>query len=127
MKKSFLLLITAFCLLSSHGQNKQTKQLAKNVDALLSGQLKQNEPGVAVLIAKNNNIVYKKAFGSADIELNVALQPDMVFRIGSITKQFTAIGILQLIEQHKLSLHDSIQQYIRDFPPKGTKITIETY
>ena len=44
----------------------------------------------------------------ANLELNVPMQPDMVFRIGSITKQFTAIAILQLMEQGKLSLQDDI-------------------
>jgi len=53
------------------------------------------------------------------------MQPDMIFRIGSITKQFTAIGISQLVEQGKISLQDSIQKYIKDFPSKGNTITIE--
>ncbi len=49
----------------------------------------------------------------------------MVFRIGSITKQFTAVAILQLVEQGKISLQDSVQKYIKDFPSKGYTITIE--
>jgi len=59
------------------------------------------------------------------MELDVPMQPDMVFRIGSITKQFTAVAILQLVEQGKISLQDSIQKYIKDFPAKGYSITIE--
>ncbi len=58
--------------------------------------------------------------------MNVAMQPDMVFRVGSITKQFTAIGILQLVEQGKISLQDSMQKYIPNFPSKGYTITIES-
>jgi len=125
MKKLFLFLVASFLLNYSYGQSKQDKQLIKSMDQLLSGQFKQNEPGVAILVAKSGNIVYEKAFGSANIELNVTMQPDMVFRIGSVTKQFTAVAILQLVEQGKISLHDSIQQYVRDFPPKGSIITIE--
>ena len=53
------------------------------------------------------------------------MQSDMIFRIGSITKQFTAIAILQLVEQGKISLQDSIQKYIHDYPTKGYTITIE--
>src|SRR5678815_4815561 len=112
MKKTilftFYLLVTNF-LFSQNGINSQ---LERSVDSLIAIQFKPNEPGVSILIAGKNGIVYKKAFGSANVELNVAMQPDMIFRVGSITKQFTAIGILQLVEQGKISLQDSVQQYI---------------
>lgn len=49
----------------------------------------------------------------------------MVFNIGSVTKQFTAVAILQLVEQSKISLNDSVQKFIPDFPSKGYTITIE--
>ena len=61
----------------------------------------------------------------ADIELNVPMQSDMVFRIGSITKQFTAVCILQLMEQGKLGLQDEITKFIPDYPTQAHKITIE--
>lgn len=107
------------------GQMAEDNDLNKAIDSLVSPRFKQSEPGVAILIARNGNIIYKKAFGSANIELNVAMQPDMIFRIGSITKQFTAVGILQLVEQGKISLQDSIQKYIPGYPSKGFTITIE--
>ncbi|HSC53272.1 MAG TPA: serine hydrolase domain-containing protein [Phnomibacter sp.] len=119
---SFLFLLNAPCL---HAQTASNTQLANAVDSLIATQFKPNEPGISVLIAHKNEIVYKKAFGSAHVELNVPLQPDMIFRVGSITKQFTAIGILQLVEQGKISLQDSIQKYIPGFPSKGHTITIE--
>src|SRR5690606_299216 len=56
---------------------------------------------------------------------NVPMRPEMVFRIGSVTKQFTAIAILQLMEQGKLSLQDEITKYIPDYPMHGHSITIE--
>ena len=99
--------------------------LEKSVDILVSLQFKTNEPGISILVAKHAQIVYEKAFGSLNVELNVPMQPDLVFRIGSITKQFTAVGILQLVEQGKISLQDSVQRYIADFPSKGYTITIE--
>jgi len=99
--------------------------LSRTLDSLLSPQFKLTEPGIAVLVAKKGEIIYKKAFGSANIELNTPLQPDMVFRIGSITKQFTAVAILQLAEQGRLTLQDSVRQYIKDFPSKGHTITLE--
>ncbi|MEP7377459.1 MAG: serine hydrolase domain-containing protein, partial [Chitinophagaceae bacterium] len=126
MKKSLSLFIICFVVLTStYGQTDQDNQLGKSIDSLVLEQIKPNEPGVAILIAKNGKIVYEKAFGSANLELNVPLHPDMIFKIGSVTKQFTAVAILQLVEQGKISLQDSVQKYIQDFPFKGYTITIE--
>jgi len=126
MNKSFCLFSISFLfLISCFGQVREDNQLEKSVDSLVLLQFKPNEPGISILIAKKGQIIYKKAFGSANVELNVPMQPDMIFRVGSITKQFTAIGILQLVEQGKISLLDSIQKYIPTFPAKGYTITIE--
>ncbi|MBI1780713.1 MAG: beta-lactamase family protein [Sphingobacteriales bacterium] len=126
MTKSCLLSIFFLFLLTyTYGQNKQDKQLAKVLDEILSGQFKPRDPGCAVLVTKKGQIIYEKSFGSADMELNVPLKPEMIFRLGSMTKQFTAVAILQLMEQGKLSLQDSVQKFIKDFPYKGYKVTIE--
>jgi CubicO group peptidase (beta-lactamase class C family) len=125
MQKIIPLLLCLVTATSSFSQNDTNNQLEKSVDNLIATQFKKNEPGISVLIASKNGIIYKKAFGSANVELNVLMQPDMIFRIGSITKQFTAIGILQLVEQGKISLQDSVQKYIPEFPFKGYTITIE--
>ena len=61
----------------------------------------------------------------ANLELDVPMKPEHVFRIGSITKQFTAIAILQLMEQGKLSLQDDITCFIPDYPTQGSFITIK--
>src|SRR5580693_277151 len=106
-------------------QAQPDDHLVKSIDSLVAPQFEGNQPGISILIAKKGQIVYQKAFGSANLELNTPMQPDNVFRIGSITKQFTAVAILQLVEQGKISLQDSIQKYIKDFPSKGYTITIE--
>lgn len=103
----------------------ELKQMTSEFDRLLSEQFKPGETGCAALVAKNGQIIYKKAFGMANLELNVPMQPDMVFRIGSITKQFTAVSILQLMEQGKLSLQDDIRKFISDYPTQAYNITIE--
>ena len=99
--------------------------MAKSLDSLVSPQFEGNQPGISILVAKKGQIVYQKAFGYANLELNVPMQPSMVFRIGSITKQFTAVAILQLVEQGKISLQDTVQKFIKDFPSKNYPITIE--
>ncbi|WP_431245154.1 serine hydrolase domain-containing protein [Flavobacterium sp. P21] len=99
--------------------------MGKNLDELLSSKFGPLEPGCEILVAKKGKIVYKNAFGNANLELNVPMKPEMVFKLGSITKQFTAVAILQLVEQGKISLQDSLQKFIPDYPSKSKTITIE--
>lgn len=120
-----LSLVMAFIANVISAQSLTPKQLTAEYDKILSEQFKPGETGCAALVAKNGQIIYRKAFGMADLELNVPMQPEMVFRIGSITKQFTAIAILQLMEQGKLSLQDEITKFIPDYPMHGHSITVE--
>lgn len=98
---------------------------AKKINQLIAESYPSIAPGVVVLIADRNKIIYEESFGTASIELNVPMRPEMVFRIASITKQYTAIAILQLVEQGKMSLTDSIQRFVKDFPYKGHTVTIQ--
>lgn len=94
-------------------------------DSLAAGQFPKDGPGAVVLLSRADQVLYKKAFGKADIELDVDMQPGNVFRLGSITKQFTACAILRLEEEGRLSTADDIRKYIPDFPNKNKVITIE--
>lgn len=126
MNKFFLTLIVLLIVQGGiYAQNKQDKKLVTALDALIPKRLPDIAPGCVVLVAKKGKIIYEKAFGSADLGLSTPMQTDMMFRIGSITKQFTAIAILQLVEQGKISLQDSIQKYVPDYPYSGFPITIE--
>lgn len=80
-------------------------------------------PGLAVLVARGDDVLYRDARGMASIELGVPLSPDHVFRIGSVTKQFAAAGLLQLIDQGKLALDDPLSKFLPEFP-NGTAITV---
>ncbi|MEO5910198.1 MAG: serine hydrolase domain-containing protein [Pelobium sp.] len=82
-----------------------------------------NKPGANFLVAKNGNIIYEKAFGMANLELNVPMNINNVFEIGSMTKQFTAISIVMLTEQGKINLYDHLNKYIPNFP-NGEKISL---
>lgn len=96
----------------------------KKIDSLiLTGFGNQNEPGGAFLVSKKGKIIYRKAFGKANLELDVNMMPDNVFQIGSMTKQFTAAAVLLLEQQGKLKVGDPISKYIKDYP-SGDKITI---
>lgn len=120
-----IILMMVFVTLLVQAQPAKTKAMTSEFDKLLSEQFKPGETGCAALVAVKGEIIYKKAFGMADLELNVPMQADMIFRVGSITKQFTAIAILQLMEQGKLSLQDDITSFIPDYPTQAYKITIE--
>lgn len=119
------LIIPVFFLFVSIFSSAQDRVLEKALDSALTKNFKPKEPGIGVFAARKGQIIYQKAFGSANIELDVPMQPGMVFKVGSITKQFTAIAILQLVEQGKLSLQDSVQKFVPGFPWKGHTVTIE--
>ena len=114
MKKLIFLLSFALLFNITFAQQKTDSQLATEFDKLLSEQFKTDEPGATVLVSRNGQIIYKKAFGMANLELNVPMQVDNVFLIASIGKQFTAVAILQLMEQGKLNLQDEITKFIPD-------------
>jgi CubicO group peptidase (beta-lactamase class C family) len=78
-----------------------------------------------VIVVKDAKIIFRKGQGMANLEFGVPIEPDMVFRLGSITKQFTAVAILMLAEQGKLALDDSISKFLPDYPTHGHLITVE--
>lgn len=105
-------LVFAFVIIFSATAQKMPKDshnLTPAIDKILEEDFKPDGPGAAVIVAKNGKIIYHKGIGMANLEPGVPMKADMVFRIGSITKQFTAVAILQLMEQDKLSLKDDIR------------------
>lgn len=98
-----------------------TQTIEFKIDSIFLEQDFQNSPGYAVLVAKGNNDIYRKAFGFANLEHKIKLSPNHIFRIGSITKQFTACAILKLEEEGKLSVEDNITKYIRTIQFKEIK------
>jgi CubicO group peptidase (beta-lactamase class C family) len=81
-------------------------------------------PGVALTIIQNGKAIKTSAYGLANIELNVSVKVETVFEIGSVTKQFTAAGILLLAQDGKLSVDDKISSHLKHIPETWTNITI---
>lgn len=79
-----------------------------------------------VLVAKGDEVLFKKGYGYASIEFQVSNTPVTKLRLGSITKQFTAVAILQLVENGKIDLEGTITDYLPDYPaePHGGKVTV---
>lgn len=115
-----LALVASFSSTFLHAQDLNSK-----IDQLLSAQFPADGPGCTAIVAKGDQVLYRKAFGMAHLELDVPMKPEHVFRIGSITKQFTGAAILKLEEAGKLSVQDDITKYLPDYPTQGHKITIE--
>ena len=124
MKNSFRFqIILIIAVLFSSGLFSQG--IEEQFDTLLMKKFNTDEPGGTVLVVKKGEVIYRKAFGKANLELDVDMKPEYIFRIGSITKQFTACAILKLAEEGKLSLQDDITKHIKDYPSHGHTITIE--
>jgi len=99
--------------------------LAKKIDAVMTEVYHPDGPGAAIIVRKDGKTIFRKGYALADLELGVPVEPDMVFRLGSITKQFTAVSILMLAEQAKLGLQDEITKFLPDYPTQGRRITVE--
>lgn len=92
---------------------------------IIKTELENQSPGGSIIIAKEGNIIYNQSYGKASIELDVDMTNANVYRIASLSKQFTAIAILKLVEQGKLALTDDITKYIEEYPTQDHIITIE--
>ena len=66
------------------------------IDALLAAEIEPGGPGAAIAVIRDGKFIHRKAYGLANIEWGVPLNPDAVFRIASLTKQFTAVAIMML-------------------------------
>jgi CubicO group peptidase (beta-lactamase class C family) len=104
-------------------------ELSRYADELLTATYPAGQPGAVALVVRDGRTVLRKGYGLADLELGVPLRPDMVFEVGSVTKQITAAAILMLQERGKLSVQDEITKHLPDYPAygptHGQKITLE--
>ncbi|KQZ03681.1 hypothetical protein ASD21_20580 [Caulobacter sp. Root1455] len=98
---------------------------AKQARELITPYLEPEGFSGSILVAKDGAPMWRESFGAADREWDVANTADTKFRLGSITKQFTATAILQLVEQGKLSIDDPVSKYYADAPPAWAKVTIK--
>lgn len=101
----------------------QTK--AEKIDALVRQYVANRQFNGAILVADKGKVIIKKGYGMANMEWNIANTSTTKFRLGSVTKQFTAILIMQLVEQGKLKLNGKVTTYLPDYPKAtGDNITI---
>lgn len=114
-----------FAALLIAGAAQADAPLDERIDKALKPFFRADAPGATVIVMKDGAPVFRKAYGMADVDKNTPMQPEMQLRLGSITKQFTAVAILMLAEQGKLSLQDDVTRFLPDYPSGGKHITIE--
>lgn len=125
VQKSHLLVMLCFILFAVNVFSQNPLEAPfQTIDSLLAQEYSSQQPGIAVLAAVGDEIVFKKSYGLADLDEQESLSTDVVFEIGSMTKQFTSASILQLVEKGEVRLDDPIQKYIEFFPSKIYPITI---
>ncbi|HKR11604.1 MAG TPA: serine hydrolase [Pyrinomonadaceae bacterium] len=119
--KSLALLLLLFITANS----SFAQQTARQIDELMKKYYDYGQFNGSILVAEKGQVVYAKGLGFANMEWSIPNQPDTKFRIGSITKQFTATLILQLVEDGKLKLDGKITDYLTDYrKDTGDRVTI---
>ena len=100
-------------------------EIARRVDAAIARVRARPEfVGVSVAVARGDRMILDRGYGIADLEWNAPADAGTPFRIGSLTKQFTAAAIMKLVEQGKLSLDDPLARYVPEFDTGGRTVTI---
>ena len=118
------LMILSFVLVSTFHQSAAQSK-AEKIDALMKLYHEYGQFNGSVLVAENGTVILKKGYGFANMEWGTLNQSDTRFRLGSITKQFTSMLVMQLVQQGRIKLDGKIRDYLPDYPKKtGDKITI---
>ncbi len=102
-----------------------SRLMADDVDDLVQNEMRRHPiPGLALEIVQNGKPAKIAAYGMANLEWQAPVTPETVFEIGSVTKQFTAAGILLLAQEGKLSVDDKASRYLKETPASWTNITL---
>ena len=117
--------IALIALTASTAAAQSERPLAQRLDSLArSGVLESRAAGIAAAVVRGNDTLLFVGYGKADVERNVPMPVDALFEIGSATKQFTAVALLQLRDEGKLSLDDEITRWLPDFDTRGHTVTL---
>ncbi len=103
---------------------RPVEDIATDLDVLFAFAYPEKAPGAAVIVVRDGKTLLRAGFGMANLELDIAIEPDMVFRIGSVTKQFTAVALLILEGEGKVELDGALTTYLPDYPKSDPPITL---
>lgn len=119
-----LFLTTSLCICQLNTALAQQNDVQEKVNDYINTYIQMNQFSGSILIAEKGQIIVKKGYGYANYEFDILNNPEIRFRIGSLTKGFTAVAILQLEEKGLLSIDDKLLKYIPDYP-RGNEISIK--
>lgn len=111
--------------LAGQSRPRPVPNFAAQADRLVARDYPPDGPGAAIIVVKDGRTLLRKGYGLADLELKVPVRPNMMFRLGSVTKQFTAALVMMLVEEGRLALDDEIGKYLPDYPTQGQRITLQ--
>lgn len=115
-----MLLMSAAGAHAAESPQKDAAALERLVDDAFPDQ----GPGGVVLVSRNGRVLLHRAYGMADVELGVPMRRDSVFLVGSVSKQFTAVAVLKLVEAGRISLDDDIRKHVPELQTHGGTVTI---
>jgi CubicO group peptidase (beta-lactamase class C family) len=118
----FIFTTTAYTETKTTSEEKLS--LEEKVDKLFVEWNTIDSPGAAAAIIKDNMVIYRKGFGSAQLEYNIPITPSTIFHVASVSKQFTAMAISMLEAEGKLLIDDDIRKHLPEVPDFGKTITI---
>lgn len=123
--KSIALLLSVLCLFSvSRAQSRPAAPDFAELERVATAELAEtNTPGAAIGVVKGDRLIYAKGVGVSNVETGAPVTPDMLFRLGSTTKMFTAAGVLLLAGEGKLKLDEPIAKYAKGLSPKIGSLT----
>jgi CubicO group peptidase (beta-lactamase class C family) len=97
---------------------------SKQIDAVFENWNKPDSPGAAIAVIEHGKTLYEKGYGSANLEYSIPIGPDTIFHVASVSKQFTAMAIVLLERDGKLSIDDDIHKYLPELPQYGSPIKL---
>src|SRR5690349_4552317 len=122
------LLAVVLCLRAASPLTAQQPDRARSVafiDSVVDAAMQSTKtPGISVAVVRGGDTLVMKGYGLSDVENGVRVTPASVFRIGSLTKQFTAAAVMKLVEEGKLRLDGTIGDYLPDYAGPGRRVTI---
>ncbi|HEX8451283.1 MAG TPA: serine hydrolase domain-containing protein [Longimicrobium sp.] len=115
----------ALVTISASAGAQPGRPLHVRLDSIAASGVKENRAvGIVAAVVRGNDTLLYEGYGKANVEWDVPMPRDAMFEIGSVTKQFTAVALLQLRDEGKLSLDDEITKWLPDFDTRGNRVTL---
>jgi len=123
MRRSLVVLLLVACGATMlAGAREQGRE--QQVDAIFAQYAKPGSPGCSVSVARDGRLLFTKGYGYADLEHNIAITPDTLFYLASVSKQFTGISIGILIQRGVVRLDDDVRKWVPEMPNFGNTVTV---